>query len=85
MDVEVALGCTHPACVFIAVNKAGLTNHTCQKHMLPLKSMISSANNFFFIKRVFITPKNIATRDHMQHNFLASTPITCGKWSAYSI
>ena len=28
MDVEVTLRCTHPACVFVAVNKAGLTTHT---------------------------------------------------------
>ena len=39
VDAEVALCCTHPACVFVAVNKAGLTNHTCQKHVLPIKSM----------------------------------------------
>ena len=39
VDAEVTLRCTHPACVFVSVNKAGLTNHTRQKHILPLKSM----------------------------------------------
>ena len=65
VDAEVALRCTHPACVIFAVNKAGLTNHTHQKHMLP--PCVSSARNF--INRVFITTKNIATRDYVQHNF----------------
>ena len=39
VDAEVALCYTHPACVLVAVNQAGLTIHTRQKHMLPIKSM----------------------------------------------
>ena len=40
MDTELALHCTHPACVFLAVNKAGLTNHINKKHMLHLSMNI---------------------------------------------
>ena len=32
VDAEVALRCTHPACVFVVVNKVGLTNHTPETH-----------------------------------------------------
>ena len=85
MYAEEALTCTHSACVFVTVNKAGLTNHTHQKHVLLLKSMCHSASNYF-INRVFTTTEDIVTRDHIQHNVLAfTTPTTCGKWSAYSI
>ena len=37
MDTEVTLHCTYPACVLVAVNKAGLTNHTRQKNKLLFK------------------------------------------------
>ena len=47
VDVEVALRCTHPAFVYIAVYKAGLTNHTCQKNILTIKSVCH------FCKKVF--------------------------------
>ena len=62
VDAEVGLCCTHPACVFVVVNKAGLTNYTRQKHMLPLKFMCQFCNNYF-IDRVFITTKDMATRE----------------------
>ena len=33
-DVESALCCDHPGCSFVALSKAGLTNHKRQKHTL---------------------------------------------------
>ena len=33
-DAEAGLHCNHPGCSFVAVNKAGLTNHQRQKHTL---------------------------------------------------
>ena len=41
VDAKVSLRC------FVTVNKAGLTNHTCQKHMLPLKSMCQLCKQIF--------------------------------------
>ena len=35
MISEAALKCDHPECEFVALNKAGLTNHTRQKHQQP--------------------------------------------------
>ena len=39
VNAEVAIHSTYPTYVFVAVNKAGLTNHTRKKHMLPIKYM----------------------------------------------
>ena len=85
VDVEVALHYTHPACVFVAVNKAGLTNHTCQKHMLPLKSMCQFCKQLSHQQGLHNHPRHFSKR-RIRHNFLACiTPITSGKWNAYSI
>ena len=35
MASEAALHCEHPGCEFMALNKAGLVNHTRQKHQEP--------------------------------------------------
>ena len=35
MASEVALHCEHPGCEFMALNRAGLVNHTRQKHQEP--------------------------------------------------
>ena len=35
MASEAALHCEHPGCEFMALNRAGLVNHTCQKHQEP--------------------------------------------------
>ena len=47
VDAEVAPCCTHPSCVFVAVNKTDLTNRTRQKHMLPLMSMCQFCKQLF--------------------------------------
>ena len=57
MDAEVALRSIHPACVFVAVNMAGLTNKTRQKHMLPIKFM------YQFCKQVFHQQGLIISKD----------------------
>ena len=85
MDAEVALRHTHPACVFIVVNKAGLISHTCQKRMLPMKSMCHFSKQIFH-QQGLKTTKNIATRDRVQHTLLVcNIPTTIGKLSACSI
>ena len=53
VDAKVAFRYTDRGHVFVAMNKAGLTNQTQQKHMLPIKSICK-----------FCKTKNIATRDH---------------------
>ena len=47
-DDEVTLCCTHPVCVLVTVDKAGLTNHTHQTHMLPLKSKCQFCKQLFY-------------------------------------
>ena len=37
VDTEVGLHGTNPACISVAANEASVTNHTCQKHILPIK------------------------------------------------
>ena len=38
-DAEAGLYCNHPGCSFVAVNKAGLTNHRRQRHTLSQVAM----------------------------------------------
>ena len=41
-------------CAFVAVNKADVTNHTHQKHMLPHKSVCQFCKQFFINRLFFV-------------------------------
>ena len=47
MDAEAALHCEYPECAFAALNRAGLTNHTHQKHQPPQLSQCAYCNRSF--------------------------------------
>ena len=47
MACEAALKCAHPECEFVALSKAGLTNHTRQKHQQPQLARCSHCHRTF--------------------------------------
>ena len=47
MTYEAALKCAHPECEFVALSKAGLTNHTRQKHQQPQLAQCSHCHRTF--------------------------------------
>ena len=47
MACEAALKCAHPGCEFVALSKAGLTNHTRQKHQHPQLAQCSHCHRTF--------------------------------------
>ena len=47
MTYEAALKCAHPECEFVALSKAGLTNHTRQKHQQPQLAQCSQCHRTF--------------------------------------
>ena len=64
VDAEVALCCAHPAFIFVVVNKAGLTNHTHQKHMVPLKSMCQFCKQLFYQQGLHNHQRHCNERSH---------------------
>ena len=53
VDAEEAICYVHPSCIFMAENKAGLTNHACQKHMLLQKSQFQFRQSLHNIRKTF--------------------------------
>ena len=47
MAAEDALHCEYSECTFVALNRAGLTNHTCQKHQPPQLNQCTHCNRTF--------------------------------------
>ena len=47
MAAEAALHCEYPEWAFVAPNRAGLTNHTRQKHQPPQHSQCAPCNRTF--------------------------------------
>ena len=47
MTYEAALKCAHLGCEFVALSKAGLTNHTRQKHQQPQLAKCSHCHRTF--------------------------------------
>ena len=47
MTYEAALKCAHPGCEFVALSKAGLTNHTRQKHQQPQLAQCAHCHRTF--------------------------------------
>ena len=47
MAAEAALHCEYSECTFVALNRAGLTNHTRQKHQLPHFNQCTHCNRTF--------------------------------------
>ena len=56
--------CVHPGYIFVAVNKAGLTNHARHTHTCCLKNLSSSSAESPSIVMFFTTIKEYARRDH---------------------
>ena len=75
MDTEVAPCCTHPACILVAVNKAGLTIHTSHEHILPIKFMCQFYKQVFHCILVAVNKAGLTI--HTSHEHILPIKFMC--------